>query len=165
LLNKLDENSWNNEDIDALLDKAKIFHDVGLHEHSHAVLEQIEKRCKDDSEQGALFLHYINQEIEEKSTIKLSSKDLNNAAVGYFQKGDIDNAMEIFAQAFTIMPKNVSIALNLMQAITSKSVKLSVALQSNTLLKKCIKTIENSQLNEFQQERYNKTRTSLEALE
>jgi len=165
LLNKLDENSWNNEDIDALLDKAKIFHDVGLHEHSHAVLEQIEKRCKDDLEQGALFLHYINQEIEEKSTIKLSSKDLNNAAVGYFQKGDIDNAMEIFAQAFTIMPKNVSIALNLMQAITSKSVKLSVALQSNTLLKKCIKTIENSQLNEFQQERYNKTRTSLEALE
>jgi CheY-like chemotaxis protein len=165
LLNKLDEDSWDNEGVDALLDKAKIFHDVGLHERSQAVLEQIEERCKINSEQSEIFLHYINQEKEEKSAIKFSSRDLNNTAVGHYQKGDIDNAMEVFTQAFTIMPKNTSIALNLMQAISSKAAKLGITTVSDPVLKKCIKTIENSTLNEVQQERYHKIRTTLDALE
>jgi CheY-like chemotaxis protein len=165
LLSKLDENSWDNEGIDALLDKAKIFHDVGLHERSQAVLGQIEERCKKNSQQSDLFLHYINQEIEEKSAIKFSSKDLNNTAVNYFQKGDIDNAMQAFNQAFTIMPKNTSIALNLMQTILSKAAKLGANTEPNPVLKKCIQTIENSHLNEEQQERYHKIRTTLDALE
>jgi CheY-like chemotaxis protein len=165
LLNKLDEGSWDNEGIDALLDKAKIFHDVGLHERSQAVLEQIEERCKSNSKQSEIFLHYINQEKAEKSAIKFSSKDLNNTAVSYFQKGDLDNAMEVFTQAFTIMPKNASIALNLMQAISSKALKSGETTESEHVLKKCIKTIENSKLNEGQQERYHKIRTTLDAME
>jgi CheY-like chemotaxis protein len=165
LLNMLDEDSWDNEGVDALLDKAKIFHDVGLHERSQAVLNQIEERCKSNSEHSEIFSHYINQEKEEKSAIKFSSKDLNNTAVGYFQKGDIDNAMEVFTQAFTIMPKNTSIALNLMQAISSKAAKLGITSISRPMLKQCIKTIENSTLNELQQERYHKIRTTLDALE
>ena len=72
--------------------------------------------------------------------------------------------MEVFTQAFTIMPKNTSIALNLMQAISSKAAKLGVATVSDPVLKKCIKTIENSTLNEAQQERYHKIRTTLDAL-
>jgi len=165
LLNKLDEDNWDSEGVDALLDKAKIFHDLGLHERSQAVLEQIEERCKNNSEHSEVFMHYINQEKVEKSAIKFSSKDLNNTAVGYFQKGDIDHAMEVFTQAFTIMPKSASIALNLMQAISSKAAKLGVSTVSYPTLKKCIKTIENSKLNEAQQERYHKIRTTLDALE
>jgi tetratricopeptide (TPR) repeat protein len=164
LLNQLDEESWDNEGVDALLDKAKIFHDLGLHERSQAVLEQIEQQCKNDSEQGEIFLHYIQQEQKEKSTIKLSSRDLNNKAVGYYQKGEIDNAMEVFSQAFTIMPKNTSIALNLIQTISSKATKLGMSTVSATQLKKCIKTIENSLLTESQQERYHKIRTTLDEL-
>jgi hypothetical protein len=73
--------------------------------------------------------------------------------------------MEIFTQAFTIMPKNASIALNLMQAISTKAAKLGVTIVSDSVLKKCIKTIENSTLNKTQQERYHKIRTTLDALE
>lgn len=164
LLSKLDEDSWDNEGIDALLDKAKIFHDVGLHERSQAVLKQIEERCKNDAGHSEIFLHYVNQEKEEKSAIKFSSKDLNNTAVRYFQKGDIDSAMNVFTQAFTIMPKNTSIALNLMQAISSQAAKLGVVNRSDPVLKKCIKTIENSKLNDTQQERYHKILSSLDAL-
>ncbi|MFT6777614.1 MAG: CheY-like chemotaxis protein [Paraglaciecola sp.] len=164
LLDKLDEDSLGNEGINALLDKAKIFHDVGLHDRSQALLEQIEERYKKSSEQSELFLHYINQEIVEKSTIKLSSKELNISATRYFQKGDIDNAMKIFTQALTIMPKNASIALDLMQAISSKAKKSGITSTSDSVLKKCIKTIENSKLNEIQQDRYHKIRTTLDAL-
>lgn len=165
LLNKLHEKGWDNEGVDALLDKAKIFHDVGLHERSQAVLQQIENRCKDDPEQNEIFLYYINQEKHEKCEIKFSSKDLNNTAVEYFQKGDIENAMKVFTQAFTIMPKNTSIALNLMQVISSKAKKSGVINPSNPVLKKCIMTIENNKLNDVQQDRYHKLRSILDTLE
>lgn len=165
LLNQLDEENWDKESVDALLDKAKIFHDLGLHERSQAVLDEIEERCKSNTEQGEIFLHYIHQEKEEKANIKYSSKDLNNKAVNFYQSGDIDNAMEIFTQAFSIMPKNTSIALNLMQAISAKAKIFGSNAESKAILKKCIKTIEDSQLNETQQERYHKIRTTLDALE
>lgn len=165
LLNQLDEDSWDNEGPDALLDKAKILHDLGLHERSQAILEQIEVLCKSDPDQGEIFLHYINQEKQEKSTIKHSSKDLNNTAVDHYQKGDLEKAIEIFTQAFTIMPKNTSIALNLMQTISSKAAKFGLPSVSNKLLRKCITTIENSQLSHTQQERYHKIRTNLDAME
>ena len=164
LLDQLDESNWDKEGVDALLDKAKIFHDLGLHERSQAILEQIEVLCKNEPDQGEIFLHYIHQEKEEKSTIKHSSKDLNNTAVDFYQKGDIEKAIEVFTQAFTIMPKNTSIALNLMQTISSKATKFGISSVSTALLKKCIKTIENSMLTETQQERYHKIRTSLDSL-
>ena len=165
LLDKLDKDSWDNEGVEALLDKSKVFHDLGLYERSQMVLEQIEERCQNDSQHSEIFLHYINQEKKEKSSIKFSSKDLNNTGVGYFQKGDIDNAIVVLTQAFTIMPKNTSIALNLMQAISSHVTNLGVAAAADPMLKKCIKTIENGKLNELQQERYHKVRTTLDDLE
>ncbi|WP_299078440.1 response regulator [uncultured Paraglaciecola sp.] len=164
LLDKLDEDSWETEGVDALLDKAKIFHDLGLFERSQAILEQIEDRYIDNPDQNKIFLHYIKQEKHEKSTIKLNSKELNNTAVSYFQKGQIDNAMEVFTQAFTIMPKNVSIALNLMQAISTKAIESGVSNVPDSMLKKCINTVENSTLSEAQQERYHKIRTTLDDL-
>lgn len=164
LLNQLDEESWDKESAEALLDKAKIFHDLGLHERSQAILEQVEQRCKSNGDHSEIFLHYIHQEKEEKSEIKCSSKDLNNTAVVFFQKGDIANAMASFIQAFTIMPKNTSIALNLMQTMAAKAANEGISRISTELLKKCIKTIENSTLSEEQQQRYHKIRTTLDAL-
>ena len=164
LVEQLDEENWENEGVDALLDKAKAFHEVGLNERAQAILEQIEFRCKSHSDQGEIFLHYIHQEIQEKSTIKCSSRELNNTAVNYYRKGDIENALTSFTQAFTIMPKNASIALNLLQIIAAKSTSLGATKMSNQLVKKCIKTVENSVLSEEQQKRYHKVRSVLDGM-
>ncbi|WP_340680388.1 response regulator [Paraglaciecola sp.] len=164
LIEQLDEESWENEGVDALLDKAKAFHELGLHERSQAILEQIEFRCKNNSDQGEIFLQYIQQEIKEKSSIKYSSRELNNNAVNFYRRGDIENAMESFTQAFTIMPKNASIALNLLQLIAAKSHNIGAAKSANQLVRKCIKTVENSVLNEDQQERYHKVRSVLDGV-
>lgn len=164
LLEQLEEENWENEGVEALLDKAKAFHELGLHERSHALLEQIEYRCKHHSDQGEIFLHYIHQEIKEKTNIKFSSRELNNNAVDFYRKGDIENALESFSQAFTIMPKNASIALNLLQLIAAKSANLGEVKVADQLVKKCIKTVENSELNEEQQERYHKVRSVLDGV-
>jgi DNA-binding response OmpR family regulator len=164
LMNQLDETKWDNEGVDALLDKAKAFHELGLHERSQAVLEQIEFRCRNHSDQGEIFLHYIQQEMNEKSTIKSSSRELNNVAVNFYRRGDIENAISAFTQAFTVMPKNVSIALNLLQVIAAKSAELGATKVAPQLVKKCIATVENGQLSEEQQERYHKVRAALDGI-
>ncbi|MDU0356054.1 response regulator [Paraglaciecola aquimarina] len=162
LLEKLDPENWDNDSVDSLLDKAKIFHDLGLYERSQAMLEQIENRCKSGAEQGEIFLHYIHQEKDEKTSIKRSSKELNNTAVGYYRRGDLDNALETFTQAFTLMPKSTSISLNLLQVIALKGSKLGLNDNTTKLLKNCIRNIENSNLDEEQQERYHKIRLTLD---
>ncbi|MFT4939254.1 MAG: CheY-like chemotaxis protein [Paraglaciecola sp.] len=164
LMSQLVEDSWENENIDALLDKAKAFHELGIHERSQAILEQIEARCKNNSEQGEIFLHYIHQEKMEKSLIKQSSKELNNSAVEFYQSGNIEKAMEVFGHAFTIMPKSAAIALNLLQAIATKAADIGPSESTKPILKKCIKTIENSTLNDEQEERYHKVRSVLDGI-
>jgi CheY-like chemotaxis protein len=162
LMEQLEEDSWESDSIEGMLDKAKAFHELGLHERSISLLEQIEERCKTSPEQGELFLHYVVQEKQEKSEIKLSSKELNNTAVKYYQEGDIENAMEVFGHAFTLMPKNAPIALNLLQAIATKAKDVGPSDSVRPTLLKCIKTIENSNLSDEQEERYHKVRSALD---
>jgi len=63
-----------------------------------------------------------------------------------------------------VMPKNVSIALNLLQVIAAKSAELGATKVAPQLVKKCIATVENGQLNEEQQERYHKVRAALDGM-
>lgn len=162
LLEQLDKHNWETEPLEGLLDKAKAFHELGLHDNSNSILEQIEKRCKRDEKQGSLFLHYVQKEKVERSVIKQTPKELNNTAVNYYQDGDIDQALMVFRQAYTVMPKNPSIALNLLQSIAIVAKERDIPENSQAAIKACIATIENSSLTEEQEERYNKVRGFLE---
>lgn len=162
LLEQLDKHNWETEPLEGLLDKAKAFHELGLHDNSNSILEQIEKRCKRDEKQGSLFLHYVQKEKVERSVIKQTPKELNNTAVNFYQDGDIDQALMVFRQAYTVMPKNPSIALNLLQSIAIIAKERDIPENSQAAIKACIATIENSSLTEEQEERYNKVRGFLE---
>ncbi|WP_100655587.1 response regulator [Alteromonas flava] len=161
LLGQLSNEAWEAEPMEGLLDKAKAFHEVGLVEHALNMLDVIERRCKHDPEQGELFLHYIEQEKHEKTAIQSSPKALNNAAVTHYQKGDLDEALHIFRQAFTIMPKNPSIALNLLQATAVEIREKGMADNTPTLVRNCIKAIENGSLTPEQEQRYHNVKSFL----
>ncbi|GAB5378667.1 MAG: response regulator [Aliiglaciecola sp.] len=162
LLDQLAEENWDTESMDALLDKAKAFHELGLYEKSSKILDVIENRCKKDESQGSLFLHYVQQEKQERLTIKQTPRELNNSAVAYYKRGDLDDALRVFRQAFTVMPKNISIALNLLQAIAMNENSDLEDGNLRKLIKSCIKIIENSDLNDEQFERYHKVREMLQ---
>lgn len=161
LLDQMEETNWETESMEALLDKAKAFHELGLYEKSSNILDLIEQRCKKDEQQGSLFLHYVRQEKQERSNIKQTPKELNNSAVAYYKRGDLDDALRVFRQAFTVMPKNVSIALNLLQAIAMN--KSSDHKDNGTvkLIDSCIRIVENADLDDEQLERYHKVREML----
>lgn len=162
LLEQLEDHNWETDSMEALLDKAKAFHELGLYDNSSAILDQIEHRCKKDEQQGSLFLHYVQKEKVERSAIKQTPKELNNSAVNYYQRGDLDEALAVFRQAFTVMPKNASIALNLLQSIAMIAKERGIPENARQVITFCIKTLENSQLTEEQEERYHKVRSFLD---
>ncbi|WP_100641888.1 response regulator [Alteromonas facilis] len=161
LLGQLSNEAWEAEPMEGLLDKAKAFHEVGLVEHALNMLDVIERRCKHDPEQGELFMHYISQEKQEKTLIQHSPKELNNAAVSHYQRGDLEEALQVFRQAFTIMPKNPSIALNLLQATAVEIREKGVADNTPALVRHCIKAIENGSLTPEQEQRYHNVKSYL----
>ncbi len=165
LLDQLIDDTWETDSIEALLDKAKAFHEVGLQEHALNILDIIESRCATDPAQSALFLHYIRQERSEKADIPLSPKALNNSAVSQYQQGDLAAALTTFRQAFTLMPKNPSIALNLLQA-TALEMRDSPHRDNHvkTLIHNCMRTIESATLNDEQERRYQRVKTVLREL-
>jgi DNA-binding response OmpR family regulator len=161
LLSQLTDENWESEALESLLDKAKAFHEVGLIDHSLHMLDSIERRCKTDPQQGDLFMQYVEQEKVEKTTIQHSPKALNNSAVMHYQKGELDEALLVFRQAFTIMPKNPSIALNLLQATAAEVRNIGLSDTTPKLIKNCIKTIENGSLTQEQEQRYHNVKSYL----
>lgn len=162
LLEQIEEHNWETESMEALLDKAKAFHEMGLFDNSVAVLNQIEQRCKKDDSQGGLFLHYVQKEKVERSAIKQTPKELNNEAVTHYQHGDLDKALVVFRQAFTVMPKNPSISLNLLQSIAMIAKERDIPDNAKQVIQLCIKTLENCNLTDEQEERYHKVRGFLD---
>ena len=165
LLGQLSDDTWETESIEALLDKAKAFHEVGLQDHALSILDVIERRCVSDPAQSDLFLHYIRQERSEKAEIPMSPKELNNSAVVQYQQGDLTAALRTFRQAFTIMPKNASIALNLLQA-TAIDLRENRHEDENAqaLILNCMRTIESAHLNQEQEKRYQRVKSILRDL-
>lgn len=165
LLSQLSNEIWESEALEGLLDKAKAFHEVGLVEHALNMLDVVERRCRQNPDQGELFMHYVEQEKVEKTAIQSSPKALNNAAVTHYQKGDLDEALMVFKQAFTIMPKNPSIALNLLQATAVEIRDAGMSVGAAKTINNCIRTIENGTLSTEQEQRYHKVKSYLQDLQ
>ncbi|MDN4501116.1 response regulator [Alteromonadaceae bacterium BrNp21-10] len=165
LLEKINDMDMLNDSMEDLLDKAKAFHEIGLYEKSIHVLDEIERRCTHQPMQGKIFLRYIEQEKQERIAIKASPKELNNIAVDHYRRGDISSALKTFRQAYRIMPKSPSIALNLLQAIAMKSKNAGLPESARTVMNNCLYTIENSKLTEEQQQRYERVREHITDLQ
>lgn len=137
--------------IDAALDKAKAFHELGFHHKAQDLFSQIITHCeRHDNLNDPITMHYIQQQQSERRDITMGPKELNNHAVNQFNRGHLGVALEAFSQAFRIMPKNASIALNLLQCLLDNTGKNGQTFNS-TLAKKCISTLNHSETLEPEQ--------------
>ncbi|MCY7295236.1 response regulator [Alteromonas sp. a30] len=161
LMEQLDSDYWDDASMDDLLDHAKAFHELGLHSQSQSLMDEIERRCQEEDKQSELFLQYIQKEKKQRREITQSPRDLNNSAVQHYQKGDLENALKTFRQAFTVMPKNASIALNLLQTIAIQAQENAIPDSSKAVIQHCFKTIAEGELSDEQQIRFEKIKNFL----
>lgn len=164
LLSQLSQDNWKSESIDALIDRAKAFHEVGMQKHALAILDEVEQRCTE--EDSPLLLHYIKQEKAEKHAISAGPKTLNAIAVKQFEHGDLEQAMLTLQQAFQIMPKSPGIALNLLHT-TASVLHDTPHIDTDArkqLMNRCTSVIKSSMLTEEQEKRYERIKIAVEKL-
>jgi tetratricopeptide (TPR) repeat protein len=155
LLNTIDAEALSEQSPEALIDAAKAFNDVGLKKSALQILDTLEKKLESDDTASALLCEYVKQEKAEKASISVSPKNLNNAAVLHYRKGEMSKSFATFEQAFRVMPKNAAIALNLLQATVMRKKRKSGDTQADEhLIKQCRETLENATLTEEQRSRY-----------
>jgi len=140
---------------EALLDRAKALHEIGMRAKSLEILDAIAEREPSKTGEVNLLATYLKQERAERKAITLSPKTLNNTAVAQYKKGHLEQSYTTFSQAFRVMPKNPSIALNYLQAII-RARRSNTPLPPNTVdaIKKCRETLETASLSEEQRSRY-----------
>ena len=156
------QRNFNQYSTEALLDRAKALHEIGIKGKSLEILDVITARQKAKGDDINLLATYLEQEKEEKQAISHSPKSLNNSAVNQYKEGELARSYATFAQAFRIMPKNPAIALNYLQAIyklrhSGTPLKGDVS----AIVKKCKLTLADAPLNKEQQARYETLKIAL----
>ncbi|KPH60153.1 chemotaxis protein CheY [Pseudoalteromonas porphyrae] len=156
LIEQLDVDDTQIRSVDGALDKAKAFHELGFHHKAQSLFSQIITHCeRHPNISDPIYLQYIQQQQRERRDIKMGPKELNNHAVTQFNRGQLNTALEAFTQAFRIMPRNASIALNLLQCQFDNS-KESSQTMNLTIAKKCFALLSSTQLDDEQQQRFEK---------
>lgn len=156
LIEQLDDDDNHIRSVDGALDKAKAFHELGFHHKAQSLFNQIISHCeRHPTVSDPVYLRYIQQQQSERRDIKMGPKELNNHAVTQFNRGQLNTALEAFTQAFRVMPRNPSIALNLLQCLFDNTKQNGQSL--NTMMaKKCYALLNTTALDNEQQQRFNK---------
>lgn len=101
------------------LDKVKVFHELGRREEALVLLAAIQKQINGDNLAGKVVSCYISQEIEERSEIFFTAKQLNEMAVEHFNRQRYSAAMNVFEQASVLSPKNSRILLSTLTVLVA----------------------------------------------
>jgi tetratricopeptide (TPR) repeat protein len=152
---------------EALVDKAKALHEIGLKDDAIALYNTLEKRAQQHISQideplsnTSLFSKLVSKEKKEKESIQLNPKQLNKEGIQAFNTGNFGKAFEIFSQASALMPKNTSIALNLLHVISK--LQMSTAISELGLhVNHSVNVLEHKKLNFEQSQKYKKLRNLL----
>jgi tetratricopeptide (TPR) repeat protein len=143
--------------LESSLDMAKALHEMGFYQQSEVMFNKLSTL---DLKDNSLFDNYIKGETLLRAEIKESPKELNNKAVNYFKVGNVNEALSSFELAFRVMPKNPTIALNLMQTVIESHQFVNKE-KVDYLIQRCEQSIAQATLNKEQQNRYDRLKEML----
>ncbi|WP_127021188.1 response regulator [Rheinheimera mangrovi] len=152
LLLELDQN-MESQGAEDILDKAKALHEVGLLSSSRDLLKALTQDANKLKGADPVFLTYLKQERKERETLPMGPREFNNHAVLMYERGQWQQALEAFIKAFSIMPGNVGIALNLLQSLRSTE-NIDPSIQTEQLRLQCEVILSKAKLSEEQQKRW-----------
>lgn len=132
---KAEEQSVENN-IEYNFDLIKAYHEAGNREACLALLEESKALVNDNMFSGDILNKYIEQEMDERSHIHFTARELTEMAAAYHTQQKYGQAMKMLDQAFRLSPRNDKLAMNIMKVAASMS--------------------ENSQMNNDQKRTVNK---------
>jgi CheY-like chemotaxis protein len=152
---------------EALVDKAKALHEIGLKDDAIALYSALEKRAQQHVSHfdellsnTSLFSKLVSKEKKEKESIQLNPRELNKEGRQAFNNGNFGKAFKIFSQASVLMPKNTSIALNLLHVISKLKINTAIS-ELGLHVNHSVNLLEHKKLNFEQSQKYKKLRNLL----
>ncbi len=157
LLDECEKHDSPYDSADDRLDKAKAYFATGNLSRSDEIMESLEEVANKDDLVSATLQLLINKEKIGHEELRDKIKVLNSEGLKLYKNAMYPQSLEQFVEAYSYMPNNASLALNLVQCITKLGTFLTqgkspkeMKLMCNT----CIATIEQSDLSETNMKRY-----------
>ena len=101
------------------LDKVKVYHELGMREEAMLLLDSIKNQISGDSLTSQVVNKYVEQEIQERSDIHFTPKQLHDMAVEHYQKKRFKPALESVIQAIQLAPNSIKFSISLLKIITT----------------------------------------------
>lgn len=150
LMEKLPDEPHPIESIEDVIDQAKAYHEVGLSQLATHWLQQAMPAAQHIDD--VLLRDYLQQELQERSSLSRPPKELNNIAVMHYQQGNWQAALQAFRHAFQLLPRHSGIALNLLQSILTAPHNALPAAEQQQLIQACIRVLRQTEGSRLPQE-------------
>jgi DNA-binding NarL/FixJ family response regulator len=147
--------------VEACLDKAKAYFEAGNLSRSDEYMEKLSEVVNHEDLLANTLTVLIQQEHKQHDNLREEIKTLNNDGLDAYQNGYFGRALEFFNKAFDYMPYNPSLALNLLQTISKIG---GVNKDSARLARRCVVILEQSELSDANQRRFQAVMKELNAL-
>jgi len=150
-----------NLSLEARLDKARAYFESGNLSRSDEYMSQLDDVSESDNLLANTLTVMIQTQHKVHDNLREEIKTLNNDGLDAYQRGYFGRALEFFQKAFDYMPYNPSLALNLLQTISKIG---GVNKESAKLARRCVDILEQSELNEGNQKRFQAVMKDLQDL-
>jgi len=151
-----------NPSLEDNLDKVKVFHELGRREEALIMLGAVKQQISGDNLAGQVINCYIEKEVQQRSEIFFTAKQLNEMAVEHFNRKRFDAAMGVLEQAVTLSPKNARIMLSRLTVLVAIFRHNGLTEEQQTLAQESVETLCELELNERQQTTFQALRLELQ---
>ncbi|AWB68202.1 hypothetical protein C2869_18075 [Saccharobesus litoralis] len=152
------------DSVDDRLDKAKAYFATGNLSRSDEIMESLSDVADKDDIVSATLQVLIDKEKEGHEELRERIRVLNSEGLKMYQEGQYPQAVEQFVEAYSYMPSNASLALNLVQSITKVGTFLTQGhspKEMKSMCNNCVSIIEQSDLSENNMRRYHSLKPEL----
>ncbi len=136
------------------LDKVKALHELGRREDAVSMLDAIKRQISGSGLTNQVVGKYIEQEVAERAAVHFTPQQLNRMAVEFFKRGKFHAALNSLEQAFSLTPKNMSVALNILKVLVALQSQQQMDEGHIELAKKLLQQLQQETLDPEQQEMF-----------
>lgn len=135
-------------------DLIKAFHETGDRETCMKLLKESQELADEESFSGSILNKFIEQEMDERSEIHFTPKELIAMSEMYHQQKKLNQAMNMLAQALRLSPGNILLSINIVKIAAAICETKDLDNNQKRTAHDAIDTLNKTKLSEDDQESF-----------
>ncbi len=148
------------------LDLMKAFHESGNLEQAKLTLQVLQSELHKSHERNLILESYVKQELNERTEIRFSSKELLTMSQNYYEAKRFKPALKCLVQAFVLSPSNKTVAMAILRVARAQHGSGdSFSQEEEDTVTRCFTLLNSSELSHDKQEEFTNLKHSLYMLQ